>query len=101
MNTNFKIDTNALSKEIEVIKAKRDRLNEIYNTLEKHNVELKDNWSSKTSEVVFNNFVDFYKGFKGQINDLNNDINFLEALIEKYKEFESKNDKTINEQIAV
>ena len=101
MNTNFKIDTNALSKEIEVIKAKRDILNEIYNTLEKHNVELKDNWSSKTSEVVFNNFVDFYKGFKGQINDLNNDINFLEALIEKYKEFESKNDKTINEQIAV
>ena len=101
MNTNFKIDTNALSKEIEVIKAKRDRLNEIYNTLEKHNVELKDNWSSKTSEVVFNNFVDYYKGFKGQINDLNNDINFLEALIEKYKEFESKNDKTINEQIAV
>ena len=101
MNTNFKIDTNALSKEIEVIKAKRDRLNEIYNTLEKHNVELKDNWSSKTSEVVFNNFVDFYKGFKGQINDLNNGINFLEALIEKYKEFESKNDKTINEQIAV
>ena len=101
MNTNFKIDTNALSKEIEVIKAKRDRLNEIYNTLEKHNVELKDNWSSKTSEVVLNNFVDFYKGFKGQINDLNNDINFLEALIEKYKEFESKNDKTINEQIAV
>ena len=99
--TNLKIDTNALSAEVEKIKAKRERLSEIYDELKKNNEELKDNWNSKTSEVVFNNFEDFYVGYQEQLNNLQNDIDFLNALIEKYKEFENSNNKVIDENIAI
>ena len=101
MTTNLKIDTNALSQEVDKIKAKRERLYEIYTELKKNNEALKDNWNSKTSEVVFTNFEDFYVGFQNQLTNLQNDINFLNALIEKYKEFENTNDKVIDENIAI
>ena len=99
--TNLKIDTNALSDEVEKIKAKKERLSEIYDELKKNNEVLKDNWNSKTSEVVFNNFEDFYVGYQEQLNNLQNDINFLNTIIAKYKEFESSNNKTIDENIAI
>ena len=101
MTTNLKIDTNALSQEVDKIKAKRERLYEIYTELKKNNEALKDNWNSKTSEVVFTNFEDFYVGFQNQLTNLQNDIDFLNALIEKYKEFENTNDKVIDENIAI
>jgi uncharacterized protein YukE len=98
---NLNIDTNALLEEVEKIRAKRERLNEIYTSLKKNNEVLKDNWNSKTSEVVFTNFEDFYTGFQNQLDNLQNDIDFLNALIEKYKEFESKNSQVIDEKITV
>ena len=101
MNTDFKIDTEALAKEVSTIRSKRDRLNEIYTSLKKNNEILKDNWKSKTSNVVFTNFEDFYTGFQTQLDNLKNDIDFLDNLIVKYKEFESKNNQNIDEKIAI
>ena len=101
MNTNLKIDTKLLSQEVEKIKTKKNRLQEIYEQLKKDNEQLKDNWNSKTSDIVYDNLIDFYKGYQEQLNNLQNDIDFLEALIEKYTEFEEKNYKEIDENIAI
>ena len=101
MNTNLKIDTKLLSQEVEKIKTKRNRLQEIFEALKKDNEQLKDNWNSKTSDIVYDNLIDFYKGYQEQLNNLQNDIDFLEALIEKYTEFEEKNYKEIDENIAI
>ncbi len=101
MNQDMKIDTNLLSQEISKIKTKRDRLNEIYNEIKKNNSELKDNWKSLTSDVVFNNFEDFYTGYEEELNNLQNDIDFLNSIVSKYEVFESKNNQTVDEKIAI
>ena len=79
MNTNLKIDTKLLSQEVEKIRTKRNRLQEIFEALKKDNEQLKDNWSSKASDVVYDNLNDFYKGYQEQLNNLQNDIDFLDA----------------------
>ena len=101
MTANLKIDTNALLEEVEKIKAKRKRLEEIYNALKKNNEELKNNWNSKTSDVVFSNFESFYNGYQEQLNNFQNDIDFLNTVIDKYKEFEDKNIQVTDEKIAI
>ena len=101
MNTNLQIDTNLLSQEITKITNKRDRLNEIYNELKRNNEELKNNWNTKTSEIVFNNFELFYTGFEVQLDNLKNDIDFLNVLISKYEEFNNKNSQEIDNKIAI
>lgn len=101
MNTNLKIDTKLLSQEVEKIRKKRNRLQEIFEALKKDNEQLKDNWSSKASDVVYDNLNDFYKGYQEQLNNLQNDIDFLDALIEKYTDFEEKNYQEIDENIAI
>lgn len=101
MNTNLKIDTKLLSQEVEKIRTKRNRLQEIFEALKKDNEQLKDNWSSKASDVVYDNLIDFYKGYQEQLNNLQNDIDFLDALIEKYTDFEEKNYQEIDENIAI
>ena len=101
MNTNLQIDTNLLSQEITKITNKRDRLNEIYNELKRNNEELKNNWNTKTSEIVFSNFELFYTGFEVQLDNLKNDIDFLNVLITKYEEFNNKNSQEIDNKIAI
>ena len=100
MMNKLDIDLDALKEQVKIIKEKKERLNEIYLNLKKNNEALKDNWNSKTSEVVFNNFEEFYNGFSNQLNDLQNDINYLNIIIDKYKTFEAKSNKTIDEKIA-
>ena len=101
MNQDLQINTSLLSQEIEKIKTKRDRLNEIYQSLKINNEKLKDNWSSSTSEVVFNNFEDFYSGYEVQLDNLKNDIDFLTNIVKKYEMFENKNSQVIDENIAI
>ena len=101
MNSNLQIDTNLLSQEVAKITNKRDRLNEIYTELKRKNNDLKNNWNTKTSEIVFNNFELFYSGFETQLENLKNDIEFLNTLISKYQEFDNKNSKVIDDKIAV
>lgn len=100
-NVNLDIDTEALSQEVDKIRNKRERLNEIYVQLKNNNEVLKDSWKSQTSEVVFENFEEFYKGYQEQLQNLKDDIDFLDAVIEKYKEFDEKNSKETDENLAI
>ena len=39
-------------------------------------VKYSDNWNSKTSNIVYDNLIDFYKGYQEQLNNLQNPNNF-------------------------
>ena len=103
MNKEFriaKINTNTLIEQLKKLIAERDNLKKILEETEKKTNILKDSWESKTSESVFKNFEDMYKGLKGIIEDLNKDIKFLGESIDSYLEYEEKANKEIDTNIA-
>ena len=98
----MKFDESKILTELETIKNKREELNNILTELKKNNNELKDCWETKTSESVFTSFEEmFYGEFQSQIEGLDEDITFLEATIENYKQNEAETNKIIDENIVV
>ena len=92
----------ALLKEVEVIKEKREELNNILDELRKNNNILKEHWETQTSDSVFSSFEEaYYAEFEKQIKDIDEDILFLEETINNYKNNESQTNKEIDENIAV
>ena len=96
-----KIDTEALTVQLNRLIKVRDKLKEMLDNIRKENNILKDHWESKTSNSVFTNFEDFYVGFQGQIENLDSDIAFLESTITNYKNYEAQANKHIDENIAI
>ena len=95
-----RIDTKALEEQLNKLKEERNRLNSMFDTIKSNINTLKDYWDSRTSESVFNNFEDMYKGYQDLVNDLNKDIIFLENILKKYKEYEEKANKEIDTNIT-
>lgn len=95
-----RIDTKALEEQLNKLKEERNRLNSMFDTIKSNTNTLKDYWDSRTSESVFNNFEDMYKGYQDLVNDLNKDIIFLENILKKYKEYEEKANKEIDTNIT-
>lgn len=98
--TNAKIDTDELAAQVEKLKKERDLLNDYLEQIEKNTNILKDHWDTKTSESVFYNFEDMYKGFNEFVGNLNSDIEFLEKIIADYKTYELIANKEIDETIT-
>ena len=95
-----KIDTVALVKQISELIKERDNLKELLEGIQKKNNILKESWETRTSESVFNNFNDMYKGFQGLIENINSDIKFLEKTIGEYEKYEQEAGKEIEQSIA-
>ena len=103
MSKNFeiaKIDTVALVKQVSDLIKERDNLKELLEDIQKKNNLLKESWETRTSESVFNNFQDMYKGFQELINNIDNDIKFLEKTISDYEDYENEANKEIDQNIA-
>lgn len=96
-----KINTDALSQQLDKLKNAKDKLSTILDNLKKETNSLKDHWESRTSEAVFTSFDEMYTGYCTQIDNLNRDINFLEKTIKTYIEQESKANVQIDEHIAL
>ena len=97
---NMKIDTEVIKEENEKIKKAKTRLEEILKEIKDGNNDLKNHWESNTSESVFQNFEDLYKDFDIILNNLEQDIDFLNKIIEGYNEYERKANQEIDEKIA-
>lgn len=96
-----KIDTKVLIGEVSKLKEVKEKMNSIYNELQKDNNELKEFWDTNASEQLFKEYDVFDKEFKQNINDLQNDIIYLENFIQSYELYEQKANKEIDEKIAV
>lgn len=102
MMFNVDIDTEKLATEIEKVKKAKDYLKDVLDKIKKENDELKDYWSSKTATSVFEGFEDFYKEYKNDILLLENDIAFLEEVVNKSYQIEDENiNKAIDDNIAI
>ena len=102
MMFNVDIDTEKLATEIEKVKKAKDYLKDVLDKIKKENDELKDYWSSKTATSVFEGFENFYKEYKNDILLLENDIAFLEEIVNKSYQIEDKNiSQAIDDNIAI
>ena len=102
MMFNVDIDTEKLATEIEKVKKAKDYLKDVLDKIKKENDELKDYWSSKTATSVFEGFENFYKEYKNDILLLENDIAFLEEVVNKSYQIEDENiNKAIDDNIAI
>ena len=95
-----RIDTIALTEQLNKMKEERNKLKSLFDIVNKNTNYLKEYWDSRTSESVFNNFEEMYKGYQGLLNDLNRDIAFLERTINDYLEYENKASKEIDTNIT-
>ena len=68
-----RIDTIALTEQLNKMKEERNKLKSLFDIVNKNTNYLKEYWDSRTSESVFNNFEEMYKGYQGLLNDLNRD----------------------------
>ena len=102
MMFNVDIDTEKLATEIEKVKKAKGYLKDVLDKIKEENDELKDYWSSKTATSVFEGFEDFYKEYKNDILLLENDIAFLEEVVNKSYQIEDENiNKAIDDNIAI
>ncbi len=99
---NVDIDTEKLTAEIEKVKNVKGYLKDELDRIKKENNELKDFWSCKTSNSVFESFEEFYKEYENDILLLENDIAFLEKIVNKSYQVEDKNiSQAIDKSIAL
>ena len=99
---NVDIDTEKLTAEIEKVKNVKGYLKDELDRIKKENNELKDFWSCKTSNSVFESFEEFYKEYENKILLLENDIAFLEKIVNKSYQVEDKNiSQAIDKSIAL
>lgn len=99
--SNMKINTEVLSQEKEKLEKAREKMNTILTDLKKETNELKNHWETNTSESVFNNFEEFCEYYQTNLDNLQNDINFIQTTIDNYTNYEEKTNKEIDEKIAI
>ena len=96
------VDTEKLSIQIDKLKAAEMKLNEILSIIKKDNVILKEVWETKTSEEVFENFDTYYSYIEESINNIGNDIKFLEKVVNaQYIENETNINTEIDTKVAM
>ena len=96
------VDTEKLSIQIDKLKAIEMKLNEILSIIKKDNVILKEVWETKTSEEVFENFDTYYSYIEESINNIGNDIKFLEKVVNaQYIENETNINAEIDTKVAM
>ena len=98
---NINIDTDALNSAKEKLIQKKEKLNTLLTALKNENNDLKNYWETKTSDSVFSNFEVFFKSFQTSIENLDNDIKFLEKTINSYVLTEKEIGKEVDEKIAL
>lgn len=98
----IKIDTEKLKDEINEIEASKKSLIEIFSVIKNDNTVLKEMWSSRTSDGVFESFEDFYKFYNNVIDNFDKDIVFLREVVSVgYIENVDNANKQIDEKIAL
>ncbi len=98
----IKIDTEKLKDEINEIEASKKSLIEIFSVIKNDNTILKEMWSSRTSDGVFESFEDFYKFYNNVIDNFDKDIVFLREVVSVgYIENVDNANKQIDEKIAL
>ena len=99
---NVNINTEQLSNEIDKIKNTYNKFEEIFNEIKKDTESLKEFWSTRTSESVFNSFEDFYVALENVKTTFKKDIDFLEKTVStSYIEEDKGTNRLVDSNIAM
>ena len=89
-----------LKTEIGNIDKQKKEIEAVLSRLNNQMSILKEYWSSNTSDAVFNNYVNFKKDCEEVIGYFNNDIQYLNGVLEGIEGFESTSNRTIEDNLA-
>lgn len=102
MSNNLSIDSSKLTVEIEKLRKVSSDLEELLNKLKRENSILRDNWETRTSEQVYNDFEEFYKSLESIKITNDNDANFLQNVVNRgYTQLEEDTNKLVDNNIAI
>ena len=97
----LKIDNiDEVKSEIKNIDDKKKELEAVLNKLNTEINGLKNYWQSGTSEVVFEGYEEFRAYFEGVIKFFDNDVKYLNGVLEGIEEFESAANATMEDKLA-
>ena len=88
MNEKININTEKLNVQVDKMKKINQNIESILDEMKKNIIELKDSWSSKTSNIVFEDFEREYKNYEAIKKQNTEDIMFLENVIAKYSQMD-------------
>lgn len=97
----LKIDNiDEVKTEIKKIDSKKKELEAVLNRLNTQISGLKNYWQTGTSDVVYEGFEEFKNYFEEVIKFFDNDVKYLNGVIEGIEEFETAANTTIEDRLA-
>ncbi len=98
MNDHIKLNTEALSTEIERLRKISTRLEEIRDSVSKDTVILKDNWQTHKSDVTYSGLKTIDGSLQNIKSNIDDEITFLETVVKgTYVDFERAQIETVEE----
>ncbi len=98
---NIEIDTEKLNAQIDKLEKVKARLESDFQNVNAETENMKPDWESKTSEVVYDEFSRFKSAAEDYIEDMDTYINYLKTAVnQSYIDYEDKQNKLIDENIA-
>ena len=95
------IDTEKLNAQIEKLEKTKTNLSTIFQNVKTDTTKLKEDWDSKASSVVYEEFDRFDRASEDYIEDLDGFISYLKnAVNQSYEDYEKKENELIDNNIA-
>lgn len=96
------IDTDKLQIQIDRLSKVGDQMKVLFGQIKNNTEALKNDWESKTSETVFNNFNTFYKILEEVRNDNARYVAYLESIVSNsYASFDANTNKAVNDKLSI
>lgn len=95
----MEINTTSLKEKLKSIKNEKGRLTEVLKQLNKQMDLLEGHWKSGTKEEMYVKYKDFSKHYETLLVSFDNDIKYLEDVIESYESFDKMALKEIDDKI--
>lgn len=100
--SNMQIDSEALNAEITKLEAITLEMQDLLSRIQSDTDSLKDCWSTRTSEGVYNDFNMFYKLLENAKATNEQDSKFLKNVVSSnYVSFENKTNTLVDDNIAI
>lgn len=97
--TKMEINTSRLNEELNKIKTEREHLNSVLKQLNRQMELLEGHWKSGTKEEMYNKYKDFSNHYETLISSFDNDIKYLEEVIESYESFDKMASKEVEDKM--
>ena len=82
------IDTESLKEKIKELETTKNTINNAYEDFKNNTSHFSNSWSGDTGDMINSELTKYVSSFERKINDLNEKIGFLKAVVTSYEGFD-------------